>query len=371
MEYKSFPILTREFGDDRVVKHLFAIFGHVDDAGDRIMPRAFAKTLKERADRVRVLWQHNAAEPPIGVPLTLKEIGREELPMAILERWPDATGGLYGEVRYLDTPRANEVLAGIRAGAINENSIGFDPIRTDLTEMTEGEWKGQVVRNIREARLWDVSPVNWGMQEAARVVKAAVPYRDTGQAAEDTPWAAPTLGDFTDATFDELDAGERRRIMAHFAWSANVPPEAFADLKLPHHKPARSGVGPAVWRGVAASMAALMGARGGVDIPDADRRAVYEHLAKHYKEFNREPPEFRAVEARYHLGRAVQLHAGALKVGRVLSQRNLDRLSEALRLLQEVLSEAEPLEEEDLKALTLRINMQLAERELQLLSLDY
>jgi len=40
-------------------------------------------------------------------------------------------------------------------------------------------------------------------------------------------------------------------------------------------------------------MAALLGARGGVNIPDADRKGVYNHLAKHYKQFDKEVPEFR------------------------------------------------------------------------------
>jgi predicted nuclease with TOPRIM domain len=37
-------------------------------------------------------------------------------------------------------------------------------------------------------------------------------------------------------------------------------------------------------------MQALLGARGGVDIPEADREAVYKHLANHYKQFEEEPP---------------------------------------------------------------------------------
>ena len=42
-------------------------------------------------------------------------------------------------------------------------------------------------------------------------------------------------------------------------------------------------------------MAALKGARGGVDIPVEDIPKVYRHLAKHYKEFNREPPPLKDV----------------------------------------------------------------------------
>lgn len=66
--------------------------------------------------------------------------------------------------------------------------------------------------------------------------------------------------------------------------------------KLPHHKAA--GDHSLVWRGVTAAMGALMGARGGVDIPDGDRRGVYNHLAKHYRDdFDEEPPEFAEQES--------------------------------------------------------------------------
>jgi len=34
------------------------------------------------------------------------------------------------------------------------------------------------------------------------------------------------------------------------------------------------------------------GRRGGVDIPDPDRRKVYDHLAAHYAEFDEEPPDY-------------------------------------------------------------------------------
>lgn len=162
LETKAMPILSKEIGEDRVVKSLFAVMGHIDSYGDRIQPGAFSKTLGENLDRVRVLWQHEYWTPPVGVPLVLKEIGRDEMPDMVLERFPDATGALYGEVRYLDTPRGSEILSGIRAGAVKENSIGFDTIKGDDEEIDRLR-----VRNLRELRLWDLSPVNWGAQPAA------------------------------------------------------------------------------------------------------------------------------------------------------------------------------------------------------------
>ena len=47
-------------------------------------------------------------------------------------------------------------------------------------------------------------------------------------------------------------------------------------------------------RGIYAAMGALLGARGGVAIPDSDKRGVYNHLAKHYAQYEVEPPEFRS-----------------------------------------------------------------------------
>ncbi len=165
-EHKELPILEPEI-DDRIVKSIFAVMGHIDEGNDRILNRAFAKTLKERKDRVRVLWQHDNSAPPIGVPLDIKEIDKAELPALIRSVYPKATGALYSAVKYLDTPRGNEVLYGIRENAIRENSIGYDAIIAERSDMD-----GIKVRNLKEIRLWDLSPVNWGMQPATVNLKS-------------------------------------------------------------------------------------------------------------------------------------------------------------------------------------------------------
>ncbi len=77
-----------------------------------------------------------------------------------------------------------------------------------------------------------------------------------------------------------------------FAWFDENDPENFGSYKLPHHEfDEKTGKFECVWRGVVAAMAALRGARGGVDIPASDREAVYNHLRKHYEEFGKEAPE--------------------------------------------------------------------------------
>lgn len=49
----------------------------------------------------------------------------------------------------------------------------------------------------------------------------------------------------------------------------------------------------AVWRGVAAAMGALQGARGGVDVPESDKKTIYTEISKYYEKFEEEPPEMK------------------------------------------------------------------------------
>jgi len=110
--------------------------------------------------------------------------------------------------------------------------------------------------------------------------KGVIPYKDLGKLPEDTPWNGPA----------EVREAEVSDLKLMCAWYDSEKPDIKQSYKLPHHKAKGH---KAVWRGVAAAMAALLGARGGVNIPDADRKGVYNHLAKHYKQFDKEVPEFR------------------------------------------------------------------------------
>ena len=58
---------------------------------------------------------------------------------------------------------------------------------------------------------------------------------------------------------------------------------------LPHHKMINGEI-KTVWNGVKSAMGALLGVEGGTDIPDDDKQKVYDHLEKHYKEFNKPVP---------------------------------------------------------------------------------
>lgn len=51
-----------------------------------------------------------------------------------------------------------------------------------------------------------------------------------------------------------------------------------------------------VFRGLAAAVAALNGARGGVDLPDADRQAAYDRAVELYERFDAEAPPLRSMD---------------------------------------------------------------------------
>ena len=360
MEHKSFPMFTKQI-DGREVTGITAVFGNIDYYGDILHKGAFKKTIAESGHRVRHLWQHDASMPPTATIKELREVGRGDLPADIKERFPDIKGGLLVVRGYLDTPRGNEVLAALKADppAISEMSFGYDPVKWDFEELEDGEYKGMLVRHLREVRLWDTSDVNWGANPATIAAKAALPFRDTGTMGEDEAWSRPKLSDFTGEAWEDLSDAEKRRIAAHYAWTANNPPESFADLKLPHHQPKKSGVGPAMWRGVRAAMGALLGARGGVDIPEGDKQSVYNHLRRHYEQYDKEPPDFKLVELAFAVKDALAIAQADLAAEPVRDWRKLaDTLSELEELLR-----AEPPQ----RALTpwsVLTRLEIAQREL-------
>ena len=78
-----------------------------------------------------------------------------------------------------------------------------------------------------------------------------------------------------------LEKGGWKLVAEAHAWyddSEGDPPEKKGAYKLPHHE-LIDGRLQVVWRGVTHAMNVLAGGRGGVDIPEKDKRAVWRHLA--------------------------------------------------------------------------------------------
>jgi len=151
MEYKATPLEIKAEGDQGVVSGHYSIFGNVDEGEDRMHPGAFAKTIQERGNRVKVffmhLWDRLIAPPP--------DILKED------------SAGLFAQFKLvLDSFWGREAWTLIKAGALAEGSIGYEPVKFDFDD------KG--VRNLREVKLFEISPVPLGMNPATaiRAIKA-------------------------------------------------------------------------------------------------------------------------------------------------------------------------------------------------------
>jgi Escherichia/Staphylococcus phage prohead protease len=132
-----------------------SLFGVEDQGRDVVMPGAFRASLaRTGASRVRMLFQHDPAEP-IGLWESIREDAR----------------GLYVRGHLVEAVgRAGEILALMRAGAIDGLSIGFRA-RKALRDGRTGQ------RRLYEIDLWEISIVTFPMLPDARVsaVRAACP----------------------------------------------------------------------------------------------------------------------------------------------------------------------------------------------------
>jgi Escherichia/Staphylococcus phage prohead protease len=131
-----------------------SVFHTRDMNGDIVAPGAFKASLTRRAAPVRMLYQH-AADTPIGRWMSFVEDQR----------------GLFvrGEI-ILSSPKAREVHALLRGGALDGLSIGYQAAKAR---------KGALgVRRITEADLWEVSIVTFPMASAARITHVGPPRED-------------------------------------------------------------------------------------------------------------------------------------------------------------------------------------------------
>ena len=144
--YKSEAGLT--LVDGAGIEGYASLFGQRDRGGDRVMPGAYAASLARLAGsggRVRMLWQHDPAQP-IGIWDEVAEDAR----------------GLRVRGRLLTgVARAREAAALIASGALDGLSIGYRTVRAERDP--DGG------RKLLELDLWEVSLVTFPMLPVARV----------------------------------------------------------------------------------------------------------------------------------------------------------------------------------------------------------
>ena len=137
----------KSVSEDGVFEGYASLFDREDQGGDVMAPGAFRDSLKARgAAKVKMLFQHDPAEP-IGV---WDEIREDERGLFVRGRLMTAVA------------RAREVLALMRAGALDGLSIGFKAVKAKRDGRASG-------RRLEKVDLWEISVVTFPMLPGARV----------------------------------------------------------------------------------------------------------------------------------------------------------------------------------------------------------
>ncbi len=238
-----------------------------------------------------------AAETLKGKPVYYEHVSADRAIGRVVDAWwdDDVRG-----IRYVADIWDEDAAEKIRRGLIQHVSIAADYQRLDQVD-------GVVPRGLRFRELslvavpgdprTNIQVVESLFEAMSRPLsERVVRFEETPPAPEDREWDADAAeqrirkwaSSDGSGDKDKIDWSKYRRA---FAWYDPEHADDFGGYKLPHHD-VIDGELRVVWRGVVAAMQALLGARGGVDIPEEDRLGVYRHLAGHYRQFGREPPAF-------------------------------------------------------------------------------
>ena len=178
--------------------------------------------------------------------------------------WTDADGSSHTRKRGGEFPWPE---VGRRYTRQDLLELSFAPVQSDIGAFVTG------LKALGNGKLMVVSPPN---------EKTVIPYRKF-PVDDDSDWDAAS--EVSEAEVSDL------RLMAAFFDSEN--PDDKSSYKLLHH---RSDNHWLVSDGLFAAMADLL--KGSDTVPEAERQAVYNHLAKHYDDDPELPeaPEFKSYD---------------------------------------------------------------------------
>ena len=157
MEKKQFSFEAKALDTPGMFEGHGSVFNVEDQGKDIVKPGAFKRSLSKQKAEGRMpsmLWAHDTHLPPIGV---WKEMSED-------------SHGLFvrGQLFLDDNEISRQVHAAVKANALTGLSIGYQTVDSDINESN--------VREIAEIKLFEVSIVNFPMNESARIesVKAQI-----------------------------------------------------------------------------------------------------------------------------------------------------------------------------------------------------
>lgn len=203
LQHITLPFDQKAISEVGVFSGYGAAFGNVDLGRDRIHKGAFEKSIelvKKGDRRIKMLWQHQRHNP-IG---TYEKVAEDDVGLVV-------EGKLV-----LGVQQASEAHALMKANALDGLSIGVRVKRYDID-------KEEMVRNLYELDLFEVSPVTFPMNTDAKImnVKSVRDFeewltRDAGftrkQALTIINHGYKALDDMRDAVDDGLAEAIQRNI---------------------------------------------------------------------------------------------------------------------------------------------------------------
>lgn len=301
MEHQTFATKIKQApGNNARVLRFVASTEDIDRDGDSISVGGW--NLGEIKRNPVFAWSHNYQNPTIGKIVNIEtDLIKKELVCDVqfptLEELAP-TGDPDEHAKFIQT-----IFSLYKGGYLNAVSVGcsYDessPNMTNgynVTRATLLEISGCVLPSNANALRIASSKGNIEKKSLDMVVKSmkieskgAIPFHAYPLADEGAKWDGP-------AVIRESEIDDLKKICA---FVADKKPEDLTkgDFKLPHHLTRADGY-KTVKKGVVAAVGAIMGARGGVNIPEADKEAVKAHLKKHYKEFELDWPEDKSAWA--------------------------------------------------------------------------
>lgn len=264
----------KEVSEDGTFSGYASTFNNIDSDRDVIEQGAFTKTLNSKKIKdIKLLWYHDARKP-IGV---WEEIIQDKKGLLVKGRL------------ILEVEQAREAYALMKAGAIDTMSIGFS---IDQDGYTIDEKKR--VRRINSVDLWEISIVTFPANKRAKIqrVKSAVPFQDLPLADRGRTWdsskAEERIRQWAGGS-TSLDDMDWSKYKSAFLWFDGDEPNSVASYKLPIADIVNGDL-TTIPRAIFSAAGAMLGARGGVDIPDAAKNRIISHLERYYSKMDMESP---------------------------------------------------------------------------------
>jgi HK97 family phage prohead protease len=269
-QFRTFSFEVKQIDDKDSENFTFEGYAStydVDRDGERIAKGAFEEGLSEFTPKLHIQHQLQGLD---GLPIGSFPVLRVD------------NIGLYVKADLPREDRRNKdiIIPQIKAKNINSMSIGFMPV--------EFEFEGDV-KVFTKIRIFEISVVSIPANAKALInshSKAVSPNKNLPIAARDRDWdsdaAVRRIREFT-----ESNEAPNDRYKKFFMYYNQDNADNFGSYKLPFAD-IIDGEPHVVPKAIFAITGALEGARGGVDIPDADRGRIVSIVNECYRRMARE-----------------------------------------------------------------------------------